>query len=186
MFSAGKGASALVARFAALPPGVRAFGMITLGVGILFALSSWFGWGLPWDKKGKEGARAGGSSSGDSSGSSPPSPAAAASPPASLSSVTQLIRIAAESATKAGKATNPYQQLLHVQWAMANLQAARKVSGLPDDALSEASGIHVAKLEEYLKSSQQACIQQLEANRAGAAAASGQNVSEGAGNSGNA
>lgn len=87
-----------------------------------------------------------------------------------------LVRDAAASAKQAGSAPTPYQQLLHVQWGLANLQAARRVAGEQmrgketaevDQALSESCGLHVGRLGEYLSRAQQLCTDQIE--RAGAA-----------------
>jgi hypothetical protein len=88
-----------------------------------------------------------------------PAPAAAA----------KMVREAADSAKRAAAAENPYQQLLHVQWAMAKLGAAREVAGGDaengggDAELSAESGVHVAKLEAFLTKAQEMCAQRLEA-----------------------
>jgi hypothetical protein len=74
----------------------------------------------------------------------------------------KLVREAAESAKRAAAAENPYQQLLHVQWAMAKLESAREVTGGNTEALSAMSGVHVGKLEAFLEKAQEMCAQRLE------------------------
>lgn len=88
-----------------------------------------------------------------------------------LSPLGALVRDAAGSAKQAGSAETPYQQLLHIQWGLANLQAARRVAAGHmrgkttedvDAALSQSCGLHVGRLGDYLSRAQQLCTEQIE------------------------
>lgn len=88
-----------------------------------------------------------------------------------LAPLGSLVRDAAGSAKQAGSAETPYQQLLHVQWGLANLQAARRVAAGHmrgkttedvDAALSQSCGLHVGRLGDYLSRAQQLCTEQIE------------------------
>jgi hypothetical protein len=83
-----------------------------------------------------------------------------------------LVKDAADAAKRAGSAPTPYHQLLHVQWGLASLNAARAVAkadaGSADandieHTLSAASAIHVGRLSDYLTKAQALCSERLEA-----------------------
>jgi hypothetical protein len=139
----------------------KVFVLVVLAAAAYFAFTS----AKPRAGKKGPGRRAG---RGSSSSSSP------------LAPLGPLVREAAASAKQAGAAPTPYQQLLHVQWGLANLQAARRVAGEQlrgkdaaevDQALSESCGLHVGRLGDYLSRAQQLCTDQIE--RAGASKAAG-------------
>jgi hypothetical protein len=85
--------------------------------------------------------------------------------------VVGLVRDAAQSAKQAGAAKTPTDQLLHIQWGLANLKAARSISqadrGIEEDEqldamLSVASGMHVGRLGSYLDRAQALCVERME------------------------
>jgi hypothetical protein len=165
----------LSSQLASLPPSVRAVGLVVLCVGLLFLVSSYFKWN-PFVSGEAEGKKAAAAVANSKAGG----PASSGSP--ATAALVPLVHAAAEAATKAGKAANPYQQLLHVQWAMANLQAVHKVSpDISNEQLSEASGIHVSKLEEFLNRAQSSCIQQLGSGNKASSSASAASAEQGGG-----
>jgi hypothetical protein len=150
--------------WSALPFAAKVLILVVLSAAAYFAFTSRRGGG------GDKGVRAGRAGRKGRGG-------AASSP---LGPLGPLVREAALSAKQAGAAPTPYQQLLHVQWGLANLQAARRVAAEQlrgtdpaevDQALSESCGLHVGRLGDYLSRAQRLCTDQIE--RAGKEAGGG-------------